>query len=112
MVQSPLLSGWGWTTVILVVVPLLAGGCDPLKALLAKKGAADQPVVSATSSGSATLIIIGCPRSQDRADMWREFIQMTINAPTTIVTATDGAQARLVLNGCPFAETPSTAPRK
>jgi hypothetical protein len=111
MAQSPLFSGWGWTKVIFAILPLLAG-CDALKALIAKKGASDQPVVSATSSGSATLIIIGCPRSQDRADMWREFIQMTINAPTTIVTATDGAQARLVLNGCPFAETPSTAPRK
>ena len=48
--------------------------------------------------------------NSDSADMWREFIQMTIIVPTTIVTATDGAQARLVLNGCPFAETPP--PRK
>lgn len=110
MVQSPLFSGWGWTKVIFAILPLLAG-CDALKALIAKK-ASDQPVVSATSSGSATLIIIGCPRSQDRADMWREFVQMMINTPSTIVTANDGAQARLVLNGCPFAETPPTAPRK
>jgi hypothetical protein len=83
-----------------LVLCLALAGCDKL--LAARSALAPgAPVVQADSGGTATLTLIGCPRTVQGGEIMQQVLTMLVNYQQPIVVAKDGATARLTINACP-----------